>query len=693
FVGNGILRLITSDGSAEVRYSLTQSGKFADVRDMLEALRRNTTGPNGEERGRHGGNGKPKGLTPEVLRARAQARARRHGKCPKCGRTLPRWSSVCPDCLQRAQLLLRLVPYLLPYWFCVLLNLLLMLITTGVGLVPPYLSKMLLDDVFPNRDLRLLFMVLAGLLVMNILGSVLGSIRGYLTTWLQQRVVLNLRSQLYQYLHGLSLSFYDRQSTGHIIQRVMSDTSNLQSFIANSLVEIVQNVMTIVIIAAVLLHMDWKLAILTMGPVPIIAMSNRWFGYKMYRIYQRLWRQSARVSSLLTDTLPGVRVVKAFGQEKREIEKFISGNQRMLSTSLRAARMGRTFYPIMGFLSTLGTMSIWAYGGYLVITSTGRPDADRVLTPGVLLAFIQYLGRFYGPVHALCNMNERIQNVAASAERVFELIDTKPDVQDDPEAIELPVIQGHVKFDNVSFGYETGKKVLEEISFEVQPGEMIGLVGHSGAGKSTIIQLVCRFYDATDGTISIDGVDVRKIKLSSLRSQIGVVLQEPYLFRGTIAENIAYGNPDASREEILRAAIAANAHEFVCRMADGYDTMIGERGSGISGGERQRVSIARAILKDPRILILDEATASVDTQTEVRIREAIDRLVKGRTTFAIAHRLSTLRSASRLIVMERGKIAEVGTHEELLAKENGAFKKLWNMQMENAKRHTEVLTV
>jgi ATP-binding cassette subfamily B protein len=304
---------------------------------------------------------------------------------------------------------------------------------------------------------------------------------------------------------------------------------------------------------------------------------------------------------------------------------------------------------------------------------------------------LQYLYRFYAPVHALCSMNDRIQSVAASAERVFELIDTQPDVDDAADAIDLPTVEGHVAFHDVSFGYDTGKKVLEHISFEVKPGEMVGLVGHSGAGKSTLINLICRFYDVSEGSVTIDGHDVRQVKLQSLREQIGVVLQEPYLFRGTIAENIAYGNPTATREEIVAAAIAANAHDFISRLPDGYDTMVGERGSGLSGGERQRISIARAILKNPRILILDEATASVDTQTEARIREAIERLVQGRTTIAIAHRLSTLRSADRLIVMDKGKIVEVGTHEELLAKPDGHFRKLWDMQMDIAKQRAELL--
>jgi len=679
FVGNGALRLVTHDRACEVRFTLSEEDKFTDVREVVEALREHAAA---EAEG--AANSHAKTVTQEMLRARAEARAKQKGRCPKCGRTLPRWSTVCPDCLQKAQLLLRLFPYLKPYWPYALLNLVLMFVLTGVSLAPPYLTKMLLDDVFPHKNMRLLFVVLGALLACNLLSSVLGATRSYMMTWLQQRIVLGLRTQLYQYLHRLSLSFYDRQGTGHLIQRIMSDTANLQTFIANGLQEIIEHVMTIGIICTIMFSMDWKLALITLGPVPLIVLGNRQFSLRIHRVYRRLWRQSARLSSILTDTLPGIRVVKAFAQEEREVDKFVRSNERLQETNLYAARIGRVFYPLMGLLSTLGTLAIWAYGGYLVIR-TGS------LTPGVLLAFLQYLYRFYAPVHALCSMNDRIQSVAASAERVFELIDTQPDVDDAADAIDLPTVEGHVAFHDVSFGYDTGKKVLEHISFEVKPGEMVGLVGHSGAGKSTLINLICRFYDVSEGSVTIDGHDVRQVKLQSLREQIGVVLQEPYLFRGTIAENIAYGNPTATREEIVAAAIAANAHDFISRLPDGYDTMVGERGSGLSGGERQRISIARAILKNPRILILDEATASVDTQTEARIREAIERLVQGRTTIAIAHRLSTLRSADRLIVMDKGKIVEVGTHEELLAKPDGHFRKLWDMQMDIAKQRAELL--
>jgi ATP-binding cassette subfamily B protein len=374
--------------------------------------------------------------------------------------------------------------------------------------------------------------------------------------------------------------------------------------------------------------------------------------------------------------IPGVRVVKAFAQEEREEERFTRRSASYMDANVSVARTFAGFNRSTGFVIALSSLIIWGCGGYLGIM--GAPGA----TIGPLVAFMTLVGRFYSPLQELTQLSRQIQQASTAASRVFEVLDTQPDMVDAPNAPPMPRIEGRVEFKDVSFGYDERNQVLKGVSFTVEPGEMIGLVGPSGAGKSTSINLLCRFYDITGGSIEIDGIDIRDVKLHSLRSQIGIVLQEPFLFVGSIAENIAYGRPDASMEEIMQAAQAANAHEFIIRFPDGYDTMVGERGTRLSGGERQRISIARAILKDPRILIFDEATASVDTETAQKIREAIDRLVSGRTTFAIAHRFSTLKNADRLIVLEKGKLAEIGTHEELKAMEDGVFRRLCEMQSE-----------
>jgi ATP-binding cassette subfamily B protein len=379
---------------------------------------------------------------------------------------------------------------------------------------------------------------------------------------------------------------------------------------------------------------------------------------------------------MLADVIPGVRVVKAFAQEKREIDRFEGKSFELLTGELRVARLRSIFSPTMTFLTSMGTLIIWWIGGNKVLGGT--------LSLGDFVAFSSYMMQFYSPVEGLCRLNHRFQRAATSAERVFEVLDTQTDVADKPKAIDMPQIEGRVEFKDVNFGYEPGKPVITDMSFVVEPGEMIGLAGHSGAGKSTLINLISRFYEVEEGAVLIDGYDIKDVSLKSLRDQIGVVLQEPFLFNGTVAQNIAYGNPDAPVEEIVAASKAANAYDFILDMTDGFDTVLGERGVKLSGGERQRISIARAILRDPRILILDEATASMDTETESQIQQALERLIKGRTTFAIAHRLSTLKHSSRLLIIEDGQLEEMGTHEELI-EQGGIYARLVQMQQEMSK--------
>lgn len=384
----------------------------------------------------------------------------------------------------------------------------------------------------------------------------------------------------------------------------------------------------------------------------------------------------ASISAILADTIPGVRVVKTFVAENREIDKFNKVNQDYFNSNMNAAKLSTIYFPIMGFVTFAGGIIIRWFGGHDVITGD--------MTVGELTMFMGYMWQFYAPVEGLTRLNHMLQMAASAAERVFEILDAQPEIEDKKDAKEIPIIEGNIKFDNVVFSYDGEKNALDGISFEAKAGEMIGLSGPSGAGKTTLINLIGRFYEANEGNITIDGYDIRDVKVKSLRDQISIVLQDPFLFHGSIAENISYGKPSASMAEIIASAKTANAHEFIMGFPDGYDTMIGERGVGLSGGEKQRISIARAILINPRILILDEATSSVDTETESLIQSAVDRLIEGRTTFAIAHRLSTLKKADKLLILEKGKIAEMGSHNELL-ENNGLYRRLVDMQSELSK--------
>ena len=406
-------------------------------------------------------------------------------------------------------------------------------------------------------------------------------------------------------------------------------------------------------------------------PVPFVVIGTNTYWRGLMKLWRRVWHQNSRLGALLADSLGGVRVVRAFAQEKREVTRFSDKSSELRDATMNVERKAAVFYPVMSFIMGLGLPLTWMLGGNQVLGGT--------LSFGTLFLFTILLARLYGPVQQLTRLVNFTTRAMTAAERVFEILDMTPEIREQPDAVAMPHVEGRVEFRDAVFGYDKHRPVLHGVNLTVEPGEMIGLVGHSGAGKSTLINLLMRFYDVDEGAILVDGVDLRDIRRDDVRQQIGVVLQEPYLFHGTIFDNIAYGKPSASAAEVMAAARAAYAHDFVVSFPDGYDTIVGERGTRLSGGERQRISIARAILHNPRILILDEATASVDTQTEQQIQNALKNLIKGRTVFAIAHRLSTLRNANRLIVMEKGKIAEQGTHDELLA-QRGVFYKLVSAQ-------------
>lgn len=597
--------------------------------------------------------------------------------CTRCSRPLPEDTNVCPACLNRGKTLLRLFEFTKPYKFRLIWATVLVAMSTTVALLPPYLTRHLIDDVLTNRQLHLFGWLIGALVGAQAIANILQSARNRNTAYLSRGVAIDIRTQLFHKLQQLSLGFYDKRNVGSIMSRVTNDTGALYDVLVDGIPITVNNAALLLGIPIAMFMMNWQIALWALVPVPLVLWAVNRFRKKMMRVWSRYWHSWSRMSSSLNGVLQGTRVVKTFRGERREEAKF-ERRIKDLAHSAYVAELGwSNFFPLVMFVMSLSGFVIWYIGGNAVLGGK--------MTIGELTAFIGYVTMMREPLMSLQRFIDWVSRSLTAAERVFEILDTPLDIEDTSHSVEMPHIRGDVKFTDVHFGYEKAREIVHGIDLQVEAGEMIGLVGHSGAGKSTLINLLLRFYDPTQGHIEVDGVDLRHIKLEDFRRQVGAVLQESYLFPGSIKDNIAYGRPEASLEEVMQAAQAANAHPFIVNFPDGYDTYVGERGHRLSGGERQRIAIARAILHNPRILILDEATASVDTETERMIQEGLDRLVQGRTVFAIAHRLSTLRSANRLVVMDQGKIVEVGTHEELLAKPRGIYAKLVEMQREMAK--------
>ncbi|WP_309626900.1 ABC transporter ATP-binding protein [Methylibium sp.] len=576
--------------------------------------------------------------------------------------------------------LLRLWRFARPYRKQLATGFGLTLAATAATLVPPYLTIPLMDKVlipFQNGqriDPAYVLTLLVGLLGAALAAWGLGWARTWLLALVSERIAADLRTAAFEHLLELSLDYFGGKRTGDLMARIGSETDRISVFLSLHALDFATDVLMIGMTAAILITINPWLAVVTLLPLPFFAWMIHLVRDRLRTGFEKIDRVWGDVTNVLADTIPGIRVVKAFAQERREAERFREANKHNLAVNDRLNKTWSLFSPTVSLLTDIGLLVVWAFGIWLVSQSQ--------ITVGVLTAFIAYIGRFYTRLDSMSRIVSVTQKAAAGAKRIFDILDHVSNVPEPAEPVAMGVLAGHIEMRGIGFRYGP-RSVIRALDLDIRPGEMIGLVGHSGSGKSTLVNLICRFYDVSDGAIFVDGTDIRRYGVADYRRHIGLVLQEPFLFFGTIAENVAYGKPEASRQEIVAAARAAHAHEFILRLPQGYDSLVGERGQGLSGGERQRISIARALLIDPKILILDEATSSVDTETEKEIQKALDNLVQGRTTIAIAHRLSTLRKADRLVVMDRGRVVEVGPHDELMARQ-GAYFRLYDAQARRA---------
>ena len=589
--------------------------------------------------------------------------------CPTCGLRYPNPDrKVCPKCIDKRSIFIRLLSYFPKYGLEIFLIIFTMVIQAGLELAGPYLGgKIFYDEVLKTGGkyygaLGMIIVLLLGVRLAAIGASI---VYGRLIAKVSARVVFTLKTEIFTSLQRLSLSFYNKKQTGALMNRVDYDALQLEFFFVDGVPFFLVNLFIIAGISVTMLLLNWKLALMVFVPTPLIIIMTKKLIPRVWNLYSRRYRNRRTLTSVINDSLTGVRVVKAFGKEQQEIGRFGTANLGLFSANLAAQQMSATVFPFIYIVLQIGGFIVWAFGGWSVIKGN--------ISFGILMSFVGYIAMFYRPMQWFTRLLDWWSHCMNSAQRIFEILDTVPEITDKKDAKRIATLEGKIEMRNVTFAYEPNKPVIHDICLEIQPGEMVGLVGHTGAGKSTITNLITRLYDIDQGSIRMDGVDIKDIALEDLRAQIGIVMQQTYLFNGTIAQNIAYARPDTSRDEIIRAAQAANAHDFIVKLPDGYDTMLGREGHDLSGGERQRVAIARAILKDPKILIFDEATSSVDTQTEEKIQLAIEYLVRGRTTVAIAHRLSTLRKANRLFIIEKGKIVESGTHAELMRSKGKYF--------------------
>ena len=587
--------------------------------------------------------------------------------CEKCHRGLPPGTQVCPHCADKKDYIGRLWKIAAPFKWWMLLAVVMYFTIAGLGLLGPVLNRILVDD-YIRADAKPVYVqfiiIVACILGVNILSRVLTIGRSWVQIITANKIIVKLRGMVFNKIEELSLAGVTRRTSGELLQRITGDTMQIRQFITSDFGSLIENVVMVIAISTMLFITDWKLALLVILPAPTVTLMHRLMWSHLGKRYHRQWKMGAVADTVLHDVFSGIRVVKAFGMEKNEEKRYDSAIINERDTRIDNETKFAYISPITNFLMGMGEFFLLYYVGNKIIGCT--------MTLGQMQEFSAYAAMIYAPLRWFAWLPRRLAHTMTSVVKVFDVLDEDPDVTDNADAVETE-LQGNIEIKDISFGYEGSHNVLKKVSLSIKQGEMIGIVGRSGVGKSTLINLLMRLYDTDEGEILFDGVNIKDISQECLRRQMGVVLQETLLFSGSLYQNIAYAKPDATSEEIITAAKLAGVHQFAIKLPDGYNTIIGEKGYTLSGGERQRVAIARALLHDPRILILDEATSSLDTETEKSIQDALQKLTEGRTTIAIAHRLSTLRNANRLVVLDRGTVAEVGSHEELMKKKGLYF--------------------
>ena len=572
----------------------------------------------------------------------------------------------------------RALKYVKPYLFRGFCAAICTVIAAGGTAYLPWIIKDMVDQVLKEKNTDMLNYIVISIIVVFIIRGIAYYGQSYLMNYVGQRVIIDIRKAVFEKLQRLSLSFYDKNKTGTIMSYVTNDVNALQSAMVENVVEMVTESVILIASIVMMIYLDWRLFLVTFSTFPVVLLFIDQFGKRIRKSGSRIQEATADITSVLQETVSSARVIKSFVREEYEIQRFDRENMNNFRANMKYAQLSATLTPTIEFVAAVGVTIILWYGGNSVIEGS--------ITAGSLVAFLTYAVNISNPIKRLSRVIGNIQKALAAAQRVFDVLDLPETIHNAPDAKALPMVKGNVRFENVSFSYNPGEQVLNNVSFDVKPGQMIAFVGPSGAGKSTVASLLPRFYDVTDGSITIDGEDIRRVTLDSLREQVGIVPQETVLFNGTVYDNILYGRLNATKEEVEAAAKAANAHNFIMELPQGYQTMLGDRGVNISGGQRQRISIARAILKNPQILILDEATSALDTESERVVQEALDRLMIGRTSFVIAHRLSTIKNADKIMVLEKGCLAEQGTHDELMAKD-GLYAHLYKIQYRSKDSH------